>query len=384
MIKLITMVKDEIDIVEDWIIYHGNIFGFNNIYVIDNYSTDGTYEVLLKFASLINVSREKNYCSKGIYMRSYIDKYCSKEEFGYPLDIDEFIVYYDYNTHKISIDKQIILNYLKNLPDYKIYKTAYIMSLYTNEDVVDYSDGFMRATIESKYGYICDFNPMTKSFIKKKLYDGPIDMGNHLSSNDYYKTNLCLIHFHSRNLDQMKKKILNNILGLGYSNDLKFLIEKEKNKHSKGIHHIRSQIAVLQNQYNLYIYDKVQTNIDLSIFNKYILEITNNASSDNYIKELENTNNIIVDTIVDETVDTIVDETVDTIVDETVDTIVDETVDTIVDETVDNTVVDETVDKTVDNTVDKTVGKIVNNIIVNKKKNAKKNILKKIICSKKY
>jgi hypothetical protein len=374
MIKLITMVKDEVDIVEDWIIYHGNIFGFNNIYVIDNYSIDGTYEILLKFASLINISRKKNYSSKGIYMRSYIDKYCSREEFGYPLDIDEFIVYYDYDTKKILIDKEIILNYFKNLPDYKIYKTAYIMSSYTNEDVVDYPDGFMRATIESKYGCICDFNPMTKSFIKKKLYDGPIDMGNHLSSNNYYKTNLCLIHFHSRNLDQMKKKILSNILGLGYTNDLNFLIKKEKNKQSKGIHHIRSQIAVLQNQYNLYIYDKLQTNIDLSVFNKYILEITNNVSSNNYIKELEET--VDIETVDIETVDieTVDIETVDI---ETVDI---ETVDI---ETVDIETIDiETVNiETVNiETIDIETVDIKQ---LNKKKNARKNLLKKIIYNKK-
>ena len=48
MVKIFTMAKDELDIVIDWVIYHGFIFGFSNIYVIDNYSTDGTYEALLK------------------------------------------------------------------------------------------------------------------------------------------------------------------------------------------------------------------------------------------------------------------------------------------------------------------------------------------------
>ena len=30
IIKLFTMVKDEIDIVEDWLKYHGTLFGYNN------------------------------------------------------------------------------------------------------------------------------------------------------------------------------------------------------------------------------------------------------------------------------------------------------------------------------------------------------------------
>jgi hypothetical protein len=45
-IKLFTMVKDEIDIIRDWIIYHGCMFGWDSIYVIDNFSTDGTYEII--------------------------------------------------------------------------------------------------------------------------------------------------------------------------------------------------------------------------------------------------------------------------------------------------------------------------------------------------
>ena len=43
-IKVLTMVKNEEDIIEYWINYHGTIFGYRNIYIVDNYSDDGTYE----------------------------------------------------------------------------------------------------------------------------------------------------------------------------------------------------------------------------------------------------------------------------------------------------------------------------------------------------
>ena len=46
--KIFTMVKGEVDIVKDWVMYHGNLFGFTNLYIIDNFSRDGTYEILLK------------------------------------------------------------------------------------------------------------------------------------------------------------------------------------------------------------------------------------------------------------------------------------------------------------------------------------------------
>ena len=48
-VKIFTMVKDEEDIIEYWINYHGSIFGYRNLYIIDNMSTDGTYEKIMKY-----------------------------------------------------------------------------------------------------------------------------------------------------------------------------------------------------------------------------------------------------------------------------------------------------------------------------------------------
>ena len=40
MTKIFTMVKGEVDIVNEWVLYHGSLFGFQNLYVIDNLSKD--------------------------------------------------------------------------------------------------------------------------------------------------------------------------------------------------------------------------------------------------------------------------------------------------------------------------------------------------------
>jgi len=53
LVKVFTMVKDEVDIIDDWVIYHGSMFGFPNIFVIDNFSSDGTYEKLLELMGRI-------------------------------------------------------------------------------------------------------------------------------------------------------------------------------------------------------------------------------------------------------------------------------------------------------------------------------------------
>ena len=107
MIKLFTMVKDEVDIIEDWLLYHGSLFGFNNIYIIDNYSNDGTYEILLKYKNEKNIFliREKDYKKKGIYMRHLIkDRIKQDYDIAIPIDSDEFIVFYNKQNNCISIE----------------------------------------------------------------------------------------------------------------------------------------------------------------------------------------------------------------------------------------------------------------------------------------
>ena len=126
-IKLFTMVKNEIDIIDDWVFYHGSIFGYKNIYIIDNYSDDGTYEKLLRLKQTgIHLTRHQDYKRKGEFMTWYFNNCCNPDNIAYPIDIDEFIVFFDKYSRTISIDKNTILSYLKNLPDAEIYKTNYI------------------------------------------------------------------------------------------------------------------------------------------------------------------------------------------------------------------------------------------------------------------
>ena len=75
MIKLFTMVKDEVDIIEDWILYHGAIFGFHNLYIVDNMSTDGTYELMQKYVGKgVNTIRQHDYKKKGDLMKQLISQ----------------------------------------------------------------------------------------------------------------------------------------------------------------------------------------------------------------------------------------------------------------------------------------------------------------------
>jgi len=239
MIKLFTMVKDENDIIKDWIVYHGSMFGFANLHIIDNFSTDGTYEIIENLRNVgINIYRMHDYKRKGEYMKELIDKNCSHNDIAFPIDIDEFIVYFENN--EIKIDKNFILNYFNTLPHAHVYKANYINPLVKE-------GGYNRATIECQFGEYSDYKNMAKTFFNKSIYLGGIDHGNHISRDDYYLTKICLVHYHARNMEQIKKKILNNVIGLGYENNLQYL--ENLPEISNGYHHVLSQIKVLKNEY---------------------------------------------------------------------------------------------------------------------------------------
>ena len=112
-----TMVKDEADIVEYWLIYYGKIFGYNNLFVIDNFSTDGTFEICKRYVGKgVRLYREKDYKLKGEFMTYFKNNLVF--DFFFPVDIDEFIVHID-NNNKLSVQNIIkCFNQLKKMKKY--------------------------------------------------------------------------------------------------------------------------------------------------------------------------------------------------------------------------------------------------------------------------
>jgi len=269
-IKLFTMVKNEIDIINEWVFYHGSIFGYKNIYIIDNYSDDGTYEKLVQLKNIgINLYQKPDYKKKGEYMTWFYENVCDPDDIAYPIDIDEFIIFYDKYSKKISVDKHTIISYITNLPDAEIYKTNYINAMPTQY----FPEGFKNAVCECKMGiYDGNYETLAKSFMQKKLYSGKIDHGNHIPTDNYFMTSLCLVHFHTRNLEQIKKKIYCNVSGLGY--DANNLEELKKiiriNPTCEGCHHIVKLIKILENNFKLEFYTFNKEGIDLTPLNNFV------------------------------------------------------------------------------------------------------------------
>jgi hypothetical protein len=200
-------------------------------------------------------------------MTSLINTFCAKGELAFPIDIDEFIVCYNINTNQISCNYNIFAKIISSLPLSAVYKMNYINCNIT------VPNGYERAAINAKNGSYSDYGSQAKCFFNTLLFNGQIDHGNHYHTNNYILTDLCLVHYHSRNLDQMKKKIYNNVSGLGYNPfDLQGL-KSALTANMIGVHHIQHQISVLENKFTLGQSSIETTDIDLSPIGKRILSV---------------------------------------------------------------------------------------------------------------
>jgi hypothetical protein len=270
MVKIFTMVKGEADIVEDWVLYHGYLFGFKNLFVIDNFSLDGTFQILLSLKQKygIKVMRLSDYKKKGQYMTLLLRKFCINE-LAFPIDIDEFIVYYDKGRNQINCNRATILKYILSLPKFPIFKMNYINSKILKQN------GYNRATVESTIGEYSDYGQHAKTFFNSVLFKGEIDHGNHYHTNNFVLTKLCLIHFHTRNLDQIKKKVYNNVKGLGHNplnkDNLKSIVQN--NPTTMGFHHINKQIDILENTFTINVESNNTNDISLEPFNNFMKKI---------------------------------------------------------------------------------------------------------------
>lgn len=119
-IHLISVCGNEADIIEDWLKYHGYVFGFENITVVDNYSTDGSFEILSHYnkTQKLNVLREPNFWQKGKRISDLV-KSLAPGTVAIPLDIDEVIVL----AVKNGKQKNTLISGMREIKEY-IYNTV--------------------------------------------------------------------------------------------------------------------------------------------------------------------------------------------------------------------------------------------------------------------
>jgi hypothetical protein len=235
-VTIATMVKNEDDIIRHWIEYHGKIFGYDSLYILDNFSTDNTFEICKEYLNRgIHLLQEHDYNMKGVYMTHY--KNHTDCDIFIPLDIDEFVCYYHKNTG--SVNRWDIMNYLEGLlhSNNGVFKMNYILPIN-----VTGGNGLEKFT----HGTIGDWGHMAKTFVVKRFTDSnfQFDHGNHVPTNNYVLSDLMLVHFHQRSHEQFVKKVYANVVGLGYQWDLNTLKNQPR---GSGWHHVEHAISLLEN-----------------------------------------------------------------------------------------------------------------------------------------
>ena len=135
----------------------------------------------------------------------------------FPIDIDEFIVYYNNKKKEIKIDN--IKEYFKKLIQYNefdFFKCDYL-NVRKTIDSKNVIKKFGQAYLNESYGN------MRKTFIYTKNVKNTfnIDHGNHMKNVKYCLSDLCLVHYHSRSHNQKYLKAVNNTLGMGFEVNIK-------------------------------------------------------------------------------------------------------------------------------------------------------------------
>jgi glycosyltransferase involved in cell wall biosynthesis len=206
-----TMVKDEADIIEDWIRYHVWLFGAGNVHVLDDESTDGTWDILQHYRPIVKARRVRSSVrgrGKGDLITAAMAHNRGNSKILIPLDADEFIGLQN------NWNRDEILRCLTELPVREVGRFKFPLTYQaiprhplvsgSHRDITDfhvYSYEFYGATFvnSAKEFYTAD------SFIQT-------DGGNHHGTSEspsILMSNLWLYHYPARSVKQFGRKTTN-------------------------------------------------------------------------------------------------------------------------------------------------------------------------------
>lgn len=204
--QIFTVQKNE-KLAEDWIIYHGDIFGFDNIHFIDNNSSIEQLKVLSYFEKYynLNVYTLDDFALKAHKLTEIMNLHKHKSKFLIPLDGDEFLCSKRIDTEDVNIifDKTTILTELEHLSIEHKLKINILLGHPTKNEYDDILSELHKFTIFDDNLPGKRFYPSTK-FIST-------DQGNHYGKIDgdnsiVTATNITMLHYHYQGYKHLVSK----------------------------------------------------------------------------------------------------------------------------------------------------------------------------------
>ena len=202
--KIILMTKNEKYLIKHWIDYHGEIFGYDNLHIIDD-SDDIDVLNYYKTIENLGITFYKNPLSNlnnlADTITSVMHSLKNQCDFLIKLDTDEFIGRYDKNTNNISIDKEEILESINSLDiNGNKYRILYYLD---SAPRIHYTN-----PLESTTFHQPEFRPNYKVFFYSHTFEY-CDLGAHsgilvsgYDSDNYNKSDLIVVHYHNQNVKQ--------------------------------------------------------------------------------------------------------------------------------------------------------------------------------------
>ena len=237
--RIFSVSKNETDLIEDFIIYHGKIFGFENVIIIDNGSTCKiVLDIYSKYKKKgLIVEKELGYdgLSQGKHFTKYMKKYSLNCEFLIGLDTDEFI----YNG--------TIINTLKSLPKkYTKFIVKKYMASFPDKSDIKYIDYKFNRPASNINTFIKEEAIPQKCFFRSRSFISTVNgchNGKVLKGDTKYINDIEYYHFHSTGKKRSIERSKCIIDGYKYTNlnypifqQLKDMINIKPN--SPGIHRV--------------------------------------------------------------------------------------------------------------------------------------------------